>query len=226
MKRIIFIIFAFLIIFFFFGCTDYTTITVPFSESSNISNIIGPSGGRDCIEGSDYVIETSRDVRYAFHSIEIQTAADVEISQGAQKPLTVSAEDNLIPLIITEVVDGVLIIKHDEGVCFTTHRPIKISLSMEEVKKLTILGSGDFESRDQISADDLKLLIIGSGDIDLDVAAENIYTTITGSGDITLKGTADVLDSTISGSSNPSCVLALLLAVTLKGMSLGAKVVG
>jgi len=133
------------LIILFSGCT-YTSITVPGEQDSGSTNIINPSGDQHCIEGSDYFIETTRDVIFDFHSIEVMTAADVEITQGAHGYLTVWGEDNIISLIETEVVDGVLQIKHKQGVCFITHKPVKISLSMEEIKNLFILGSGDIES--------------------------------------------------------------------------------
>ncbi len=149
-----------------------------------------------CVRGSGQIISEARDVP-TFHSVELQGSANIYIEQATQS-LRIYAEDNIMKVLRTRVIDGVLVIDTDQ--CVKLQKPIDIYLSMEEVKALTLTGSGKMVAQNPILSDELKVSIIGSGEIDLPVRARYMSTSIIGSGEIHLNGTASDHEVTLSGS--------------------------
>jgi hypothetical protein len=153
----------------------------------------------DCTTGSGNVVSEDRTIG-SFDSIELGTEASLTLTQDSAGPLHIEAEDNLIDNIETKVENGVLKIYNKGNACFTITKPIRIKVSAEEIKKLSVLGSGKITSTNTIQSDDLDLSVMGSGEIDLDSQAKNIKVNIPGSGGIRLGGNTTTMDVSILGS--------------------------
>jgi hypothetical protein len=70
---------------------------------------------------------------------------------------------------------------------------------------LSIAGSGDIVTQNEIESDALELAIIGSGDVNAIVRSKYLESVIMGSGDITVVGETITHDATISGSGDFYC---------------------
>lgn len=147
--------------------------------------------------------EETRDVPY-FHSVKCGIAANVTIKQGSNQELIIDAEPNVLEKIVTKVNNDELVIKFSEP-RINLKKNIDIHITMKDVKGLTLAGSGNMNAPDQINSDEIKLVVSGSGNININsLAADNIESTISGSGNIKVSGnkTADELNVNISGSGN------------------------
>lgn len=152
-----------------------------------------------CVTGSGKVISEDRTAD-EFTSIDLHVPGDLYLVQGPYQPLKIEAEDNILPLLRTNVANDKLIVDISE--CISPRRPIKIYVSMEEIVSLEVSGSGDIISENMIEADTLEAKISGSGDMDLMVLSEDISTTISGSGSLKLSGVAAGHKAIVSGSGN------------------------
>ncbi|QYZ79480.1 DUF2807 domain-containing protein [Methanofollis formosanus] len=151
-----------------------------------------------CTIGSGNVTSETRDVG-TFQSVELTSFATVLVTQGAAAPVVIEAEDNIIPLLRTRVSDGVLVIDHDAA-CVRNTTPVVVRVSMEEVQRLAVSGSGTVLGENEIVGERLETAISGSGNLDLDMNVSTLESTISGSGEALFSGTAAEHDAGISGS--------------------------
>ena len=155
------------------------------------------------VVGSGHLATETRNVS-GFHAVNLESSGDVVITQGDTEGLTVEAEDNLLPLIVTEVDGkGVLRLgfKPHESIQIT--RKITFKLSAKLINSLTIEGSGDVHA-DSLSVQDngkFAASVPGSGNISVGkLTAGSVQASLEGSGDIKLAGVADSQTVSIDGS--------------------------
>ena len=169
-----------------------------FSWSWNIGNRI--HFGNENTKGSGVVKEETRAVAN-FSKLVLALPATVTLTQGGTESLTISADDNILPLLTTRVDGDELIVEGDRSRGFFTKNEIKIRLNVKNLSGVNIRGSGDVIG-DQIKGDKLEIAIAGSGDVKFaSVRVDHFKIGIAGSGDVVI-GTLDskVVDTTIRGS--------------------------
>lgn len=151
----------------------------------------GASAGTSVINGDWRVIEGSgrivRQVRPVapFTSVELEDSSNVEVRLGTTRSLTVEADDNLLPLLTTDVRGGTLVLA-SHGSYRTRHTP-RIWLTVPDIREVRLLGSGDVRLVG-VSNAGLTLNIEGSGDVEALGRTGMLDATIAGSGDFRLRG--------------------------------------
>ena len=92
------------------------------------------------IQGSGVAKTESRTVP-AFTKIELAGSPEVEVIVGKAVSLTVTADDNVLPLIDTEVKGETLEIgSHDS---YNSHVGVKVKITVPSLEGANISGSGD-----------------------------------------------------------------------------------
>jgi hypothetical protein len=127
---------------------------------------------------------------------------DIHLEKGAEGNITITADDNLHEYLKIEVKGKELLLKTKSNINISTKKGIHITVPFEEIKNVTLTGSGDIDSKDVITANEFTASVMGSGDIVLDIEAQKVKADIMGSGDITLSGSTTDLELDISGSGN------------------------
>lgn len=134
-----------------------------------------------------------------FHGVDLQISGDVEVSVAEQFSVEVQAQENLLPLLKTEVENGTLRIYFSESVSYSND--VKVKISGPAFDRFSIGGSGSLRVLTPITSDKMDLGIAGSGDIYLPQATlQSAECSIAGSGSINLGGTANLIKSDIAGS--------------------------
>lgn len=133
----------------------------------------------DTLIGSGNVITETRAVS-GFDEIVLTGSGDAEIVFGEAEGLVIEAEDNLVPLITSEVRGGQLIIGWKPNTDVSPTRPIRFTITLRELKAVEITGSADVTIPPQ--------------------DAEQMTFTISGSGGITASGTVAALTARVFGS--------------------------
>jgi hypothetical protein len=152
----------------------------------------------DSVYGSGVVVEEIREVD-SFHSVDILGSCDLYFVKGATQELRVITEDNILPLILTWVrYDGTLIIESKGS--YTSSVGIKVYVSMVEIRRFAISGSGSIIGESPFSPQELHLMIAGSGSMHMNFRAQKVWSSIVGSGNIHLAGKAEYHNVTIAGS--------------------------
>jgi hypothetical protein len=177
----------------------------------------GSSGfGFTSISGSGHLQTESRSVP-DFKRVSLAGSLDANVKVGAPTSVDVTADDNLLPYITTEVVDGTLKIGMKSG-RYHFSKGRKITIATPALEKFSIsgsadvdisgldgerfegsiAGSGDLRARGRVGS--ASGSISGSGDIDFaDLEARDAKVSIAGSGDARMNAT-ETLDVKIAGS--------------------------
>jgi hypothetical protein len=161
--------------------------------------LFGPAHAKTVV-GSGVVKTESRDVA-GFHEIVLGVPARLEIRQGAREALTITADDNVLPLIRTVVENGALKIRWaDEGTSATRPREITVVVDAKTVDGMALGGAGQIYAK-QLKTGTLNARIGGSGEIVLEALdAEAARVTLGGSGRLSAAGRAGTLEATLAGS--------------------------
>lgn len=134
-----------------------------------------------------------------FNGIDLQINADVEITIGDQYFVEVSAQQNLLPIIKTEVIDGALQIRCDENI--RNSDGIRVKVTLPALDEILLGGSGKITVMNAIRAEKMEISVAGSGDvIVLQADFEKLSNSIAGSGSIELGGKVNTMNVDISGS--------------------------
>lgn len=150
-----------------------------------------------CIEGEGIETEEKRELE-DFSEVEIDIDADVIIHIGNQSSIDISAQENLLDIIRTDVSSGMLII--DANSCISSNYPVNIDISTPSLSYIKLNGSADITVMDELHNDDLEIKINGSGNITADVFANDFRVQINGSGNVMVSGAANDADININGS--------------------------
>lgn len=172
------------------------------------------------IEGSGNVITETRSLT-TFNGIDLRNTANVYITQGDVQEVKIEAEDNIVPLILTEVKNDELIIECKENI--RTKRAINVYITVKNLCLMELTGSGSMTARSQFSCDHMNVRLSGSGDMKAIVNAKSLKATLSGSGNMDLTGSSEESDLRISGSGNVNAELMKTFtgAVTISGSGSG-----
>jgi hypothetical protein len=160
-----------------------TTITIDgktvYSSGGKLSMNGQPESG-NAVQGTGPVQIEVRELP-AFTAVELRTIAEVEIQAGEKHRCTVTAQENLLPLIGTEIAGETLRISPKES--YSGSQPVKITIETPAIRKASLAGSGSI-SLPKVSEDTLVLEISGSGDIRATGKVGRLSATISGAGNI------------------------------------------
>ena len=151
------------------------------------------------VVGSSNIISQEKQLS-AYDRIEVLGSYDVIFTDGEVGKIKIKAPDNILPLIQTEVSDGLLRI--DTGKSrYRVKEPIIIYVPVDSrLKKVVIKGSADIYTEKSLETKALEVDVYGSGDVRLQVNASSLALKIDGSGDIRVGGKTDNLSININGS--------------------------
>ena len=145
--------------------------------------------------GSGNVVDESRSVT-GFTGIRAEAIGKVYVTIGNEDRLVVSAEDNLLPHIVTEVQDGVLRIRVEDGIDLEPTEDIEYRVTARSLESLSLSGVGAIEGAD-ISAGALSLSQSGVGGLRLgNLDLGTLDASLSGVGEIVLSG--NVVEQTVT----------------------------
>jgi hypothetical protein len=173
-------------------------------------------GGADVVRGSGKMVSESRPVS-GFTSLELAGSADVEVSFGETESVVVEAEDNILPLVETEVRGSTLVVRLKPLTSISTTRGIHVTVTMKELESASLPGSGQIVI-ENLQAEQVGFGLYGSGKIIADGAVDELVATLSGSGNIECGDLqADSVSVKISGSGNAEVYASESLDASISG---------
>ncbi len=170
------------------------------------------------VKGNGTIITKNRTVG-SFDKVSLAASFDVKLIKGKEGAISIKGEENIIPLVETEVRGNTLKIKFKNNVNISTTRKLTVTVAFENIEGISLGGSGNIYAEDPIKAASISFNVGGSGNIKAKVIATNVKTNIGGSGNIRLSGKTEKLKSNIAGSGS-------IRAYDLKASSLKASIAG
>ena len=149
------------------------------------------------VQGSGNIITQEREVS-EFSKVHLKGSMKVLLIPGEKQSLEIKTDDNIMPLIETDVSGKKLTISHGKHHLRPTE--FEVFITVNNLAGVTISGSGDVRGKSRFVTDAFYAEISGSGNIDLEVETGMLDTKISGSGAIHLSGRAKEYTVSISGS--------------------------
>jgi hypothetical protein len=130
------------------------------------------------IRGSGIIKTESRSVT-GFSSIAFNSEGKVTVRQTGKESLTISAEDNLLPLLKSQVTDGTLSIGTVNNADINPTKPIEFDIEVKSLEGFKMTGVGSIEAKG--------------------IQGTRLAIALTGVGNMTIEGRADSLDLSLEG---------------------------
>ena len=138
-----------------------------------------------------------------FTGVSSEMSGKVNFTIAPDYKVEITAQQNILDVLNTNVVNGVLHIEFKNNVRVKEHEDLLINITAPYADYFRLSGSGNMNVQGDITANNLKVTLSGSGDITVQnaVIADKIDTDISGSGNISIAGGSAVNeDVDISGS--------------------------
>ena len=138
-----------------------------------------------------------------FTGVSSEMSGKVNFTIAPDYKVEITAQQNILDVLNTNVVNGVLHIDFKNNVRVKQHEDLLINITAPYADYFRLSGSGNMNVQGDITANNLKVTLSGSGDIAVQnaVIADKIDTDISGSGNISIAGGSAVNeDVDISGS--------------------------
>jgi hypothetical protein len=119
-----------------------------------------PSG---TVIGSGDVVTESRPVG-AVTSVSVSAAGQLTIEQSGVESLQITAEDNVLPFVVSDVRNGRLILGLDPGTSVTVTHPILFHLTVRDLTEIEASGASRVEARD-VDTGDLTIQLSGASSL-------------------------------------------------------------
>lgn len=167
------------------------------------------------VQGSGNRKAEKRDLP-AFKSIDTTGAYEVEVM--CQKPASfeIEADDNILPLIKTDVRDGVLYVTAEKS--YNPSKAVTLRISLPELIAVSSRGAGEIIVQDAKS-DDLKIESTGAASIKANGKVKSATISSKGAGDIDASRLqAEKARVTVAGATSVSVYASEQLDVSVSGV--------
>ena len=135
-----------------------------------------------------------------YHKVDVVGSMDVILEKGTEGTIRVTTDENIHEYVTIESNKGILKIKIKNNINISTKKDVHIKVSFTSLDNVSLTGSGDVLTNDQIKSDQFEAEVTGSGDMTIDVEANSIDAKVTGSGDLKITGTTTKLEIKVTGS--------------------------
>jgi uncharacterized repeat protein (TIGR01451 family) len=168
------------------------------------------------VQGSGTVVSEDRTVT-AFSAITFTDVGTLIVQQGATEAISVTADDNLVPLMETTVDGTTLILGLADGNCVYRATELTYTITVDDLQKLTVEGSGRVELQ-EFAGTSLEIVIDGAASVKASGAVENLDLTISGAGSFSgSELTSEAVDVTITGVGSATVNATTTLNVVIDG---------
>jgi len=168
------------------------------------------------VKGSGNVVTQARDLS-DFHAVEVSNAIQVEITAQKDFAIEVQADDNIAPLVRTEVSGGVLRISCDKH--FSASTPVRVRVSAPDIDGLDVSGASNV-SLAGVKNSDLKVEVSGASKIRVDGATSELNVEASGASKVDTSAlAAEACTVSTSGASNATVNAVSTLQADASGAS-------
>ncbi|MDG1573391.1 DUF2807 domain-containing protein [Robiginitalea sp. M366] len=149
--------------------------------------------------GNGVVVEEARSVTADFTAITASEGIDVYVTQATDYDIRVSADENVIDLIGTDIRDGELRIHAVENIGRATK---KVYVSLPQINVLRASSGADLRGQGLIEGDMIKLDASSGADLRLELVADEVEADCSSGADIKVSGRANLLYADASSGSD------------------------
>ncbi len=173
--------------------------------------------GVNVTRGSGNLKTESRQVS-GFNAITFAAAGDLTIRQTGTESLSITAEDNILPLITTTVSGRTLRIEGPSGTAIVPTKGVTYTLTVKNLNAITLSGAGNITGTD-IQTSALQVTLSGAGRLSLAGSTPRQDVTLSGVGAYEATDLAsNVANVTVSGAGSARVKVRDTLTATVSGV--------
>jgi hypothetical protein len=166
--------------------------------------------------GSGQLATESRAVS-GFSKIDLSGGGELTIQKTGTESLSISAEDNLLPRLTSEVSNDTLILGTKPNTTILPQQPITYTVTVKDLTGVAVSGSGNIRVPD-LTTTALSISISGSGTITVNGTVDDQDLEISGSGGYeAAQLTSKTVKADISGSGTANVLATNVLDVVISG---------
>src|SRR5262245_24209923 len=117
----------------------------------------------------------------SFKAIDTSGAYEVEVTCQQPVALQIEADDNVLPLIQTDVRDGVLYVRNEKS--YDSNQAVKLKISTPNLERLKSTGAGKFRVAD-VKNDKFSIESTGASAVSANGQTQSLEVHSTGAGQI------------------------------------------
>ncbi len=192
----------------FAGCDSNVTIRINTGEQ---------------VDGSGTPTSVERSLG-RFDQIRVSNAISASLSVGDASAVVVSGDDNIVPLVLTDVKDGTLTVRFKDNTSVTTKTPLKVEITTEAAPSaIDVSGASRFNAA-ELENDLTSIVLSGASRLQIDdLKGDELRLELSGASHASILGTASRLSVEASGASTAE--LSQLAAETATVEASGASTV-
>ena len=151
-----------------------------------------------------------------FNQILLLIPAEAEVLCGRNLQIEIKGDENILPIITTEVKDGQLIVDADTS--FTVDDKIKLIIEVQHLSALSVPGTCDMTVKNPKN-ESFTATLSGVGSLKLSGNTANFKCTVSGAGLVNARELiANHTDITLSGAGSAEVYASQSLNVTISGV--------
>lgn len=143
------------------------------------------------IYGDGNIVKESRDIS-SFNKIEINGLVNVFLKQGTTESVTVEADKNLIPYILTSVKNGTMNISTKEDFNLKKSTKLNVYVTLNNITDLECNGVGNVKTESKLDLNDINIENNSVGNIDLEINCNKLILENNSVGNTILTGNIDI----------------------------------
>ena len=156
--------------------------------SLSIALVVGLAGcslisTTDRVKGSG-IVKTEKRSLAPFDSVEVSCHGSIQAHTQGQEGLEISGDDNIIPLITTEVNNGILYIRSSKE--YNSRDKLVITISAPDLKKFVFSGAGK-ANLSNVKNDRVEIALTGAGSLTASGETKEADITLSGAGSVDTK---------------------------------------
>ena len=137
-----------------------------------------------------------------FDKVDLRSMGNITITQGEEESLTITADENIIDHLTSNVSNNELILSTEDNYTFNNIGEIHYDLKVKDLSRIKLSGFGNIDM-DGLTTDSLDVRLSGSGNFKMqDLTADQLDLVISGFGSADVSGTVPTEHITITGSGN------------------------
>jgi Putative auto-transporter adhesin, head GIN domain len=137
----------------------------------------------DRVKGSG-IMKTEKRSLAPFDSLEVSCNGSIQAHTQGQEGLEISGDDNIIPLITTEVNNGILYIRSSKE--YNSRDKLVINVSAPDLKKFVFSGAGK-ANLSNVKNDRVEIALTGAGSLTASGETKEADITLSGAGSVDTK---------------------------------------
>jgi hypothetical protein len=156
--------------------------------SLSIALVVGLAGCNlsnttDRVKGSG-IMKTEKRSLAPFDSLEVSCHGSIQVHTQGQEGLEISGDDNIIPLITTEVNKGILYIRSSKE--YNSRDKLVITVSAPDLKKFVFSGAGE-ANLSNVKNDRVEIALTGAGSLTASGETKEADIALSGAGSVDAK---------------------------------------